>query len=122
MRRYLNAACTLLALVLVPNCAAAQENLQAMSDDELAEYFMVKECAADMYVVCLDRAVVKQRYRTPDIRRNALATNQRLDLELYNEEIDEAVNQEGLDPSQARHGHMVKSCGIFSCSWEYIKK
>jgi len=120
LRRYFTMAAAL-AVLATPEHLPAQENLQSMSDDELAEYFMTKECAAALYVVCTDRAIVKQRYKTPYIRRNAFAINQKLDLELYQEEIDEAVNQEGLDPSQAHHGHMVKSCGIFSCSWEYQK-
>jgi hypothetical protein len=121
MRRSLLIARCIFAAFVLPCYATAAENLQTMSDDELAEYFMVKECAADLYVVCTDRSTVKQRYKTPDIRQNASAINQKLELELLREEVDKAVNQEGLDPSEAHHGHMVKSCGIFSCSWEYKK-
>jgi hypothetical protein len=55
-------------LIALQSSVCAQENLQAMSDDELAEYFMVKERAADLH-----------------------------------------------------NSRMVKSCGIFSCSWEYKK-
>ena len=32
-----------------------------------------------------------------------------------------AVNTLGLDASEARHGGIVKKCGLFSCSWVYEK-
>ena len=120
MVRSIVVALALVALAM-PDHVAAQENLQAMSNDELADYLMVKECAADLYVVCLDREIAKQRYSTPDTRRNAVAINRRLDLELFQEEIKRAEDEQGLDASAAPHGHMVRSCGFFSCSWEYVK-
>jgi hypothetical protein len=102
-----------------PVSAHAQEDIQKMSNEELAEYFMVKECSATLYLVCTDRAKVHARYNTPEVRRNAVAINRKLDQELYNEEVDYAVNTLGLDARDARHGHMVKECGFFSCSWVY---
>ena len=74
-----------LMIIALQSSVCAQENLQAMSDDELAEYFMVKEWAADLYLVCTDRNRVKDRYRTLEVRRNAYAINQNIDLELYTE-------------------------------------
>jgi hypothetical protein len=110
----------LLAL-LCPASTHAQEDFQKMSNEELAEYFMVKECSASRYLVCTDRAIVRKRYNTPEVRRNAAAINRKLDQELYLEEVDYAINNLGLDASQARHGHMIKECGFFSCSWVYKK-
>lgn len=92
-----------------------------MSNEELAEYFMMKECCATLYLVCTDRAKVRERYNTPEVRRNAVAINRKLDQELYQEEVDYAVNTLGLDAREAHHGHMVKECGWFSCSWAYKK-
>jgi hypothetical protein len=74
-----------LMIIALQRSVCAQDNLQAMSDDELAEYFMVKEWAADLYLVCTDRNRVKDRYRTLEVRRNAYAINQNIDLELYTE-------------------------------------
>ena len=114
-------AVSLAAPLLLIHSAYAQEDLQAMSGDELAEYFTAKQCAADLYVVCTDRSNVKRIYSAPHIKKNAFTINQQLNNELYKEEIARAIDEDGLAPSQAHHGHMVKSCGIFSCSWEYTK-
>ena len=114
-------AVSLAATLLLIDSAYAQEDLQAMSDDELAEYFTAKQCAADLYVVCTDRSIMKRTYLDPHIKKNAIAINQELNNELYKEEIARAIDEDGLDPSQAHHGHMIKSCGVFSCSWEYKK-
>ena len=120
MKPYCIIVTVLLALCI---SAYAQDDgmFQAMSNKELAEYFMVKECSAALYLVCTDRAKVRERYNTPEVRRNAIAINRQLDQRLYEEEVDYAVNTLGLKPNEARHGHVVKKCGWFSCSWVYEK-
>ena len=67
MRRYVIIAAALLA-VCVPARSQSQEEdlIRKMSNDELAEYFMVKECSATLYVVCTDKEKVKARYNTPE--------------------------------------------------------
>jgi hypothetical protein len=123
MRRYVIIATALSAIccILARAQSGEEELIQKMSNDELAEYFMVKECSATLYLVCTDKEKVKARYNTPEVRRNALAINRKLNHELYREEIEHAVDDLGLDPSEAHHGHMVKECGLFSCSWVYKK-
>jgi hypothetical protein len=101
------------------SCAQAQEDIQKMSNEELAEYFMVKACSANLYVTCANRKKIKDTYNTPEVRNNALSINQRLDYDLHRQEIDYAVNTLGLNANQARQGYMVKECGWFSCSWVY---
>ena len=120
MKRY-----SVILVALVPFCCPAltqaQEDIQKMSNEEMAEYFTVKACSADFYVVCTDRAKMRQNYNTPEVRRNAVAINRTLDQRLYQEEIDYAVNCLGLDAREAKHGYMVKECGLFYCSWVYKK-
>jgi hypothetical protein len=119
MNRYSAVIITALVILCCPARAQAQEDIQKMSNEELAEYFMVKECSATLYLVCTDRAKVRERYNTPEVRRSAATINRKLDQRLYQEEIDYAVNTLGLDANEALHGHMVKECGWFSCSWVY---
>jgi hypothetical protein len=119
MNSYSVVIITALATLCCPARAQAQEDIQKMSNEELAEYFMVKECSATLYTVCTDRAKVRARYNTLEVRRNAAAINRMLDQRLHHEEIDYAVNTLGLDANEAHHGHMVKECGWFSCSWVY---
>ena len=118
MKRYSIIVTACLAL-WCPAIAHAEQDIQKMSNEELADYFMVKECSATLYLVCTDRAKVRERYNTPEVRRNAVAINRKLDQTLYEEEVDYAVNTLGLDASEAHHGHMVHECGWFSCSWVY---
>jgi hypothetical protein len=99
--------------------ASAQEDIQKMSNKELAEYFMVKECSDNVFLVCTDRAKVRESYNSPEVRRNAVAINQKLDQRLYEDEVYYAVHTLGLDAHEARHGRIVKKCGWFSCSWVY---
>jgi hypothetical protein len=104
-------------------CAAAdrEEDIHRMSNEELAEFFAVKECSADVYLVCTSRAKARERYNSPEVQRNRDAINRKLDQQLFKEEVDYAVNTLGLDANEAHHGHMVKECGWFSCSWVYKK-
>jgi hypothetical protein len=119
MNRYSIVIITALVTLCCPARVQAQEDIQKMSNEELAEYFMVKECSATLYLVCTDRAKVRARYNTPEVQRNRVAINRQLDQHLYQEEIDYAVNTLGLGANEAHHGHMVKECGWFSCSWVY---
>ena len=118
MKRYSIMVTGILALCC-PASAFAQEDIQKMSNEELAEYFMVKQCGADLYLSCGNRAKVRARYNSPELRRDAVEINRKLDQRLYEQEVDYAVNTLGLDVNQAPHGSMVKECGWLSCSWVY---
>jgi hypothetical protein len=110
-----------LALCFPAHAYAQQADIHKMSNEELAEYFAVKECSATLYLVCTSRAKARERYNTPEVQRDRDAINRKLDQRLYDEEVDYAVNTLGLDAREAHHGHMVKECGFFSCSWVYKK-